>query len=70
MTKMFLTAALAAVLLAPVAATTHAASIAGPNVYAAGERGQSKCESITDPVKKQECLKQESMRDGQGGGQQ
>ena len=61
MTKTFLIAALAAFLLTPAAAATHAAGIAGTGIVAASAGGASKCDSITDPVKKQECMKSESQ---------
>lgn len=65
MTKTLLVAALAAFLLTPAAVTSHAAGYAGADVYAAGAGGTSKCDSITDPVKKQQCMKSQSQRDGQ-----
>ena len=61
MTKTFLVAALAAFLLMPAAAATHAAGYAGTSIVAAGPAGASKCDSIADPVKKQECMKSESQ---------
>jgi len=60
MTKTLLIAALAAFLLTPAAVTTHAAGYGGAQI-AAGAGGASKCDSITDPVKKQECMKSESQ---------
>ena len=63
MTKTFLVAALTAFLLAPAALPAHA-GYTGPTQIA-GET--SKCDSITDPVKKQECMKQEQGKGGQRG---
>ncbi len=64
MTRTILTAALAAFLVGAFGATAHAGAAPPKPPAAAEQRGQSKCDSITDPVKKQECMKQESERQG------
>jgi len=63
MTKTILTTALAAMLIAPLGLATavHATGTSNVQTARSDVHGQpSKCDNITDPVKKQQCIKQES----------
>lgn len=63
MKKVILTAALAAILIGPVAITANAAGDPSGDPSGGSGSGMAACNSITDPVKKQQCLKEQS---GQG----
>lgn len=62
MQKTILTAALAALLVAPIA--VYAAD-PGASSGSTGSSSMSKCASISDPAAKQACLQQESGSSGQ-----
>ena len=62
MTKLILTAALAAILATPLAA--HAQSSGAAPSGSSGS-GAAACNAITDPVKKEQCLKSSSGSSGQ-----
>jgi hypothetical protein len=59
MTKLILTAALAAFLVTPLAMTAHAGS-SDPAPSGSSSNRAAACNSITDPVKKAQCLKSSS----------
>ena len=59
MTKLILTAALAAILVSPLAITANAQSSGAAPSGSSGS-GAAACNAITDPVKKEQCLKSSS----------